>query len=79
LVLVCGRATNQKNFRYKNNGLHTAPHPTSTAQLPERITTQLRESGLELEQSTGASFGKTIASDLEQWREVVNTNKITLQ
>jgi tripartite-type tricarboxylate transporter receptor subunit TctC len=46
--------------------------------LPERITTKLRESGLEPEGSTGASFGKTIASDLEQWRELVNTNKITL-
>jgi tripartite-type tricarboxylate transporter receptor subunit TctC len=47
-------------------------------QIPS-ITTKLRESGLEPEGSTAAAFGKTIASDLEQWKEVVNTNKITLQ
>jgi len=47
-------------------------------QIPS-IATKLRESGLEPEGSTAAAFGKTIASDLEQWREVVKTNKITLQ
>jgi len=47
-------------------------------QIPS-IATKLRESGLEPEGTTAAAFGKTIASDLEQWKEVVNTNKITLQ
>lgn len=47
-------------------------------QIPS-IATKLRESGLEPEGTTAAAFGKTIASDLEQWREVVKTNKITLQ
>jgi len=47
-------------------------------QIPS-IATKLRESGLEPEGSTAAAFGKTIASDLEQWKEVVKTNKITLQ
>jgi tripartite-type tricarboxylate transporter receptor subunit TctC len=39
----------------------------------------MAHAGTSPEGSTGASFEKTIASDLEQWREVVNTNKITLQ
>ncbi len=47
-------------------------------QIPS-IATKLRESGLEPEGTTASAFGKTIASDLEQWREVVKTNKITLQ
>jgi tripartite-type tricarboxylate transporter receptor subunit TctC len=47
-------------------------------QIPT-IATKLRESGLEPEGTTAAAFGKTIASDLEQWREVVKANKITLQ
>jgi tripartite-type tricarboxylate transporter receptor subunit TctC len=47
-------------------------------QIPS-IATKLRESGLEPEGTTASAFGKTIASDLEQWREVVKANKITLQ
>jgi tripartite-type tricarboxylate transporter receptor subunit TctC len=47
-------------------------------QIPS-IASKLRESGLEPEGTTASAFGKTIASDLEQWREVVQVNKITLQ
>ncbi len=43
------------------------------------IASRLRESGLEPEGTTASAFGKTIASDLDQWREVVKANKITLQ
>lgn len=43
------------------------------------IASKLRESGLEPEGTTATAFGKTIASDLAQWREVVKENKITLQ
>ena len=38
----------------------------------------MAHAGTSPEGSTGASFEKTIASDLEQWREVVNTNKCFL-
>ncbi len=47
-------------------------------QIPA-IASRLRESGLEPEGTTASAFGKTIASDLDQWREVVKANKITLQ
>lgn len=47
-------------------------------QIPQ-IASRLRESGLEPEGTTASAFGKTIASDLDQWREVVKANKITLQ
>lgn len=47
-------------------------------QIPA-IATKLRDSGLEPEGTTASAFGKTIASDLDQWREVVKANKITLQ
>jgi tripartite-type tricarboxylate transporter receptor subunit TctC len=43
------------------------------------IAAKLRESGLEPEGTTASAFGKLIASDIDQWREVVQTNKITLQ
>lgn len=47
-------------------------------QIPS-IASKLRESGLEPEGTTASAFRKTIASDLEQWKEVVKANKITLQ
>ena len=47
-------------------------------QIPA-IASRLRESGLEPEGTTASAFGKTIASDLAHWREVVKANKITLQ
>lgn len=47
-------------------------------QIPS-IASKLRESGLEPEGTTASAFGNTIASDLNQWREVVKANKITLQ
>jgi tripartite-type tricarboxylate transporter receptor subunit TctC len=43
------------------------------------IAARLRESGLEPEGTTASAYGKLIASDIDQWREVVQTNKITLQ
>lgn len=47
-------------------------------QIPA-IAERLRQSGLEPEGTTSSDFGKRIASDIEQWREVVKVNKITLQ
>ena len=43
------------------------------------IAAKLRESGLEPEGTTSAEYGKLIAADIAQWREVVKANKITLQ
>ena len=43
------------------------------------IAAKLRESGLEPEGTTSAEYGKLIAADIDQWREVVKANKITLQ
>ena len=43
------------------------------------IAAKLRDSGLEPEGTTAAEYGKLIASDIDQWREVVKANKITLQ
>ena len=43
------------------------------------IAARLRESGLEPEGTTAAAYGKLIAADIDQWREVVKVNKITLQ
>ncbi len=43
------------------------------------IAAKLRDSGLEPEGTTAAEYGKLIASDINQWREVVKANKITLQ
>jgi tripartite-type tricarboxylate transporter receptor subunit TctC len=43
------------------------------------IAARLRESGLEPEGTTATAYGKLIASDIDQWREVVKVNKITLQ
>lgn len=43
------------------------------------IAAKLRESGLEPEGTTSAEYGKLIAADIDQWREVVKANKISLQ
>ena len=43
------------------------------------IAAKLRESGLEPEGTTSADYGKLIAADIDQWREVVKANKISLQ
>ena len=43
------------------------------------IAAKLRESGLEPEGTTSSGYGKLIAADIDQWREVVKANKITLQ
>ncbi|MCX7222941.1 MAG: tripartite tricarboxylate transporter substrate binding protein [Burkholderiales bacterium] len=43
------------------------------------IAARLRESGLEPEGTTASAYGKLIAADIDQWREVVKVNKITLQ
>jgi len=43
------------------------------------IAARLRSSGLEPEGTTASAFGKRIASDIDQWKEVVKVNKITLQ
>lgn len=43
------------------------------------IAAKLRESGLEPEGTTSVEYGKLIAADIDQWREVVKANKISLQ
>lgn len=43
------------------------------------IAAKLRESGLEPEGTTSAEYGKLIAADIDQWREVVKANKISVQ
>jgi tripartite-type tricarboxylate transporter receptor subunit TctC len=43
------------------------------------IAAKLRESGLEPEGTTASEYGKVIAADIDQWREVVKANKISLQ
>ena len=43
------------------------------------IAAKLRESGLEPEGTTASAYGKVIAADIDQWREVVKANKISLQ
>lgn len=43
------------------------------------IAAKLRESGLEPEGTTSGEYGKLIAADIDQWREVVKANKISLQ
>ena len=43
------------------------------------IAAKLRESGLEPEGTTASAYCKVIAADIDQWREVVKANKISLQ